>query len=324
MRIPGARTVRRVAGRVRQRFDRAPIILLYHRIAHLDDDPWSIAVTPEHFAEHLEVLRQRYLPVSLADLVERQRERRLPRGGVVLTFDDGYLDNLDCAKPLLERFECPATFFVATGSLEGTREYWWDELERLVVQPGGLPRELALRIDETVHRWNLHETTRDSLLQSVYWLLRPLQDHTQQNVLQQLRAFRGVEPACRPTHRTITREDVAGLAGDPLVEVGSHTVTHPLLASLPDSLQRQEIEGSKRLLEELLGKPTCSFAYPHGGADDFNATSVSLVREAGYDRACAAYGGVIRSSSDRFRLPRFDVPDCDGEAFARRLERLFE
>jgi peptidoglycan/xylan/chitin deacetylase (PgdA/CDA1 family) len=158
----------------------------------------------------------------------------------------------------------------------------------------------------------------------VYWLLRPLQDHAQQNALEQLRAFRGVEPACRPTHRTITREDVAGLAGDPLIEIGSHTVTHPLLSSQPDLLQRQEIEGSKRSLEELLGKPTLSFAYPNGGAADFNATSVSLVREAGYGRACAAYGGVIRSSTDQFRLPRFDVPDCDGEGFARRLKRLFD
>jgi peptidoglycan/xylan/chitin deacetylase (PgdA/CDA1 family) len=313
-----------VAGRVRQRFERAPIILLYHRIAHLDYDPWSIAVTPEHFAEHLEVLRRLFAPMSLAELVEQQRERNLPRGGVVLTFDDGYLDNLECAKPLLERFECPATFFVTSGALDRMREYWWDELEHLVVEPGGLPSALELRIDETVHRWNLHETTRESLLQSVYWLLRPLQDHAQQNALEQLRAFRGVEPACRPTHRTITREDVAGLAGDPLIEIGSHTVTHPLLSSQPDLLQRQEIEGSKRSLEELLGKPTLSFAYPNGGAADFNATSVSLVREAGYGRACAAYGGVIRSSTDQFRLPRFDVPDCDGEGFARRLKRLFD
>src|SRR5690606_36408110 len=128
----GTRTLTRWWGR---RFRPQALILLYHRVTTLENDPWSLAVTPEHFAEHMEVLRRYTYPLPLRDLVQRVRTGRFPEGSVAITFDDGYRDNLYAAKPLLERHEIPATVFIATGYTGREREFWWDELEALLLEP---------------------------------------------------------------------------------------------------------------------------------------------------------------------------------------------
>ncbi len=122
------------------------VVLMYHRIAAPASDLWRLSVTPAHFAEHLEAIKERFRPVALQDLVAAIRRQTVPRGSVAITFDDG---NLYEAKPLLERYEIPATVFVATSYIDSARDFWWDELEQLLlrdVQPR--PRDhRALRRD---------------------------------------------------------------------------------------------------------------------------------------------------------------------------------
>ena len=102
-----------------------PLILLYHRVTRLANDRWSIAVTPAHFAEHMDVLRRRatVLPLSVLDAPARPNARAAK---VVVTFDDGYADNLHEALPVLQRFDIPATVFVSTDAVVQSREFWWD------------------------------------------------------------------------------------------------------------------------------------------------------------------------------------------------------
>src|SRR5262245_17293226 len=101
-----------------------PIILMYHRVVDLPFDPQLLAVSPSRFREHLEVIRREFRPLSLAEVAAAVREdRRQPRGGVVVTIDDGYADNLANARPLLDRFAVPATVFVATGQIGATSEF---------------------------------------------------------------------------------------------------------------------------------------------------------------------------------------------------------
>ena len=111
------------------------VILLYHRVADLPSDPQLMAVTPRHFAEHLEVIRQSCRPLRLHDLGEA-----LPDRSVVVTFDDGYADNLHHAKPLLAAHDVPATVFVTSGYVGSDREFWWDDLERILLETPSLPR----------------------------------------------------------------------------------------------------------------------------------------------------------------------------------------
>src|SRR5690348_413658 len=122
------------------------IILLYHRITISDSDPWALNVSPANFAGHLEVLKSTRRLVCVDDLVTGVSIGRSLDGRVAITFDDGYADNLYDALPLLEHFEVPATFYLTSTGFDGPGEFWWDELERLIIQPGVLPATLSLTI----------------------------------------------------------------------------------------------------------------------------------------------------------------------------------
>ena len=155
MRIIGLRTMKRAVQWTRNRFVRRALVLLYHRVADLPSDPQLLCVTTQHFAEHLEVLRKRGHPMGLQQLVQALRARNLPHRAVAITFDDGYADNLRNAKRLLEGHDIPATVFVTTGYVGHEREFWWDELDRLLLQPGTLPDRLRLSIDGSTWHWEL-------------------------------------------------------------------------------------------------------------------------------------------------------------------------
>ena len=110
-----------------------PAILMYHRIATPDVDPWGLSVSPERFAEQVHALRARRTTLSMDAFVARLRSGALPHDAVALTFDDGYLDNLRRAKPILEAAGVPATVFLTTGRIGTGEEFWWDELARMVL-----------------------------------------------------------------------------------------------------------------------------------------------------------------------------------------------
>lgn len=341
MRIRGLSKVQRVFRRLRNRFAPGALILLYHRVAEVDTDPWGLCVTPQHFAEHLEVLRKHTRPMKLQQLTQALQDGKRSQRSVVITFDDGYADNLHNAKLLLESYDIPATVFVTRG-VGHEREFWWDELERLLLQPGTLPETLHLSINGSTYQWELGEavhyskdryecyrcwrigddypSSRHFLYYSIHQLLRPLLEGERRKALDELLEWTGTEPVSRSTHRPLTLAEVFTLERGKLIEVGSHTMTHPSLSALSVALQQDEIQRSKAELEEIVGHPLKSFAYPYG---DYTAETVALVREAGYTCACSTAADVVWLGNDCFQLPRVEVQDCDGQEFARTLEEWF-
>lgn len=139
MRLLEVGRLKRILKRVRSALRCRVVILMYHRVFKTSSDPWGLCVSPKNFAEHLELLRRHYPVLTLHELVSSLRDARLPKRGVVLTFDDGYADNLWNAKPLLEKYEVPATFFVTSGCVDSSSEFWWDDLERAILEPSKLP-----------------------------------------------------------------------------------------------------------------------------------------------------------------------------------------
>lgn len=330
----------RVRRWVRRRLSPVGLILQYHRVIAAPTDPHILCVTPDHFEAHLQVVRQCGQPVSLRQLVQSLRSGRLIERAIVVTFDDGYADNLHYARPLLARYAVPATVFVSTAYIDHPREFWWDELERLVLTPGTLPETVALQIDGARHAWRLGEracyseaewrqrqdwdlarpddpTERHALFRGLYGVLHPLDNQQREAALDQLAALAQQPQRRRATHRMLTAREVVELAADGLVEIGAHTHTHPALAALPEEAQRAEISDSKTILEELLGAPVTSFAYPHGAA---SRATRQAVRDAGYRCACSNVRDNVWRGSDLFQLPRIRVKDWDGETFARWLD----
>jgi len=335
-----AARLRRTLARIRYRLSSGAVLLRYHRVADLEADPHGIAVTPRHFSEQLDVLRCHYTPLALTALGEALERGTLPRRGAVITFDDGYADNLTTAAPLLERADLPATIFVTTGYMGQHGECWWDTLERVLLEPGRLPDTVALRIDGTTfqrslgpdadytqedharHRgWTWRQgkppTVRHQLFRELFEALQPLEEEVRRPVIQKLRKWAGMPEAARPTHRTLTIDELVRLNAHPLIELGAHSVSHPIFRRLSTARQREEIEGSRSFLERTVGAPIASFAYPYGDP----GSAASLVADAGFALACTTEPGLVFRGHDRFALPRLYVGDWDGDEFARQLGR---
>ncbi len=341
MNFPGHRKFQRGVNWVRRRFAPGGLVLMYHRVADLAPDPFRICQTPQHFAEHLEVLKRYTNPVSLQQLVQAVREKKSLDRLVALTFDDGYSDNLYTVKPLLERYDIPATFFITTGDLQNKREFWWDELERLLLQPGTLPPMLSFKVREQTYKWNLNEaacylqsdylrdrnwnwydaessdpSSRQRLYRSLYELLSQQSVVDRQNSMDQLLDWSGAKNQVRSTHRSLSAQEISHLAPEGLVEVGSHTVNHPFLSALSGVEQQQELQQNKSHLEAIIDRPVVSFAYPHG---NYTSQTPAIAQAVGFNCACSTQCDRVRSKVDAFQLPRIEAQNGDGEVFSRQL-----
>ena len=319
------------------------IILMYHRVANLDSDPWSLAVKPKNFAEHLQIIQKHGYPLHLKKLRKKLSDRHPINRSIVVTFDDGYVDNFYNAKPLLEKYDIPATFFVTTSVIGYKNEYWWDRLGRILLQPGILPESINLDIRGKAYQWKLgvaanysemdlfknrhwriHDepnngpTSRHELYREIYQILLCLNVHERDQVLDDLHVKLSDASEYCESNRQINHEELIALDREDLIEVGAHTVTHPYLSELPTALQKAEITNSKDQLEDKLGHTVTSFAYPHG---NYNSKTVSLVKEAGFKCACSCKYKRVKPNNNLFLLPRVAVEDLDGEAFVRWLSR---
>lgn len=283
------RTLGHVARRARARAGSGGLVLLYHRVAEVDRDPFRLCVRPEFFAQQLAVIREEANPVSLDALMRQAATGVAPAGSVAVTFDDGYEDNLSAALPLLQSAEVPATVFIVAGYLG--REFWWDRYLRL--PPA---RARALPPLETIAC--LPDAERRRLLGEEASALSAPANHVE------------------PRARALTREELAELAASPLVDVGAHTATHPPLDRVDEPRLHREVVEGKAALEEIVGAPVGAFAYPHGA---LSRRAVAAVADAGFRWACTTRADAVRAGTRPLRIPRVWVDDADGERLRRVL-----
>jgi peptidoglycan/xylan/chitin deacetylase (PgdA/CDA1 family) len=301
----------------RGRWGARGLVLAYHRVAPAERDPFDLCVQPRHFAEHVEALGRRFRILPLRELTAAlQRERG---EFVCLSFDDGYADNLLRAKPVLERFDVPATVFVTSDAERARSEFWWDRLARLLLAaeadpPTALLAELGVPLPAACGR-----AARYAVVRRVHARLCERAPHERQDWLERLWATMP-EPADRADARLLDADGIRTLARGGLVEIGAHTVSHPLLDQHDRAEQRIEIEQSKRQLEALLDQPVGSFAYPHGRYD---LGARDLVAGAGFEVACTVAPGSVARDADPLQLPRVLVRDQDGDALVDRVRNWF-
>jgi peptidoglycan/xylan/chitin deacetylase (PgdA/CDA1 family) len=300
---------------------------MYHRVARLRHDPWRLAVSPDRFVEQIEALAQLRHVVPLRWLAAQIAQGRVPKKAAVVTFDDGYADLLAEAKPVLERYACPATAFIVTGVIGNMHSFWWDELSRLVFETPLLPTELEIEIGGRDHRWRIDDritsqsnavegaltVAREQLHHELWTLLRPLDQEPRWELLVRLCAWAGVEIEANSPHRPLTATEVRDFASPGFFDVGAHTVTHPVLPWLNEPEKRAEVESSRAACEELVGEQVHAFSYPYGQCDDL---VIACVRDAGFACACTSRGGTVSTKSDPMLLPRFQMAHWhNGTAF---------
>lgn len=339
------------------------LMLLYHRIDDLSFDPQLLSVTPAHFDEHLQVLQKKYRALPLSHLIENGGSKRRfssssnlsgssdstisesvakSANSIVVTFDDGYADNLKHALPLLEKHQIPATVFITTGIVQQRNHFWWDELARVVLGQHDVPEQLELTLSDsrawTVDNaggwsercdadWNLlceHDPTeRHKLYRDVSCFLRGASEPERERVLECLRGWAGLAAPGEARCVALTTDELVTLSASELIEIGSHTVHHPVLSSLALAEQEAELRDSKKYLESLLEREVDHFAFPYGTKSDYSAETIALVKSAGYKSACSNIAEAIWAGTDQFQFPRLLVRDCDGDYFEKWIGAWF-
>jgi peptidoglycan/xylan/chitin deacetylase (PgdA/CDA1 family) len=247
---------------------------------------------------------------------------KVSRPAVAITFDDGYADNALEALPILEEVGVPAAFFISTGTIGTTREFWWHELEHIILEKQSLPSNFTLS-DERFGRTLPTSTDRErqELYHGIVRLMNEVDAAHRDNWLMQLRCWAGTESTPALIHSAMTVEELRLLAGSSRVTIGAHTVTHTRLSSLPADAQRKEIATSKQQLETWLGREITVFSYPFGRRCEYTKESIALCREVGFVKAAANFNfpGQAHRWTDPYQIPRHLVHNWPVEMFAAKL-----
>jgi peptidoglycan/xylan/chitin deacetylase (PgdA/CDA1 family) len=291
------------------------LILCYHRVADGVDDTFFLCVHPQRFRAHLEELSRVAEPSTLDEVGQPSRRPR-----VAVTFDDGYGDNLWNALPAAEKVGFPITVFVTSSQVDGKDGYWWDRMAALLRRrPTGIDH---VRLDiagtpTTVRLGAGMVADCDALRQA----LLPLPVVEIERLLAEVGIRWNVASWAPPDALPLTSGELKRLASADCARIGAHTTDHARLSGRAADEQFTTIAGSKRKLESLLGREVPHFAYPFGGAQDFDDVSVQQVRAAGLQTACTTVPGLARTSSDPFRLPRRIVMDWSRARLRAQLLR---
>ncbi|MEX2150382.1 MAG: polysaccharide deacetylase family protein [Steroidobacteraceae bacterium] len=319
------RVVAYASRRLRREQEAHGLVLMYHRVARVETDPWELCVRPEHFESQIQLLREYADLVPLAELRGQLRKGRRSRPAVAITFDDGYVDNLTVAKPVLQRFGAPATVFIATGQVGRKADFWWDRLAKLVLPERPLPSSLEIGAGPERFRYHDDRLTaggdpgrraRRRLHDRIWEWCSNRPDSEREAVLAAVEQWADWHPAPDPASWAMTRDQLHALMAGGLVDIGAHSVTHPLLSRLPLDAKASEIRQSRIDCESLTGRAPAAFAFPNG---DVDAESHTLVREAGFELACTSQPDLVWDAGDALATPRIHVGDENGTALLRRL-----
>jgi peptidoglycan/xylan/chitin deacetylase (PgdA/CDA1 family) len=302
--------------RLVNRIDPPVIVLLYHRVTTLSSDPEMLAVTPGNFRAQMQYLRE---TVPLVRFEEDWAKTTRP--AVCVTFDDGYADNALEALPILEELGVPATFFVSTGTIGTAGEFWWHELERIILTNQSLPPNVTLKAGRHTRTWLTGTVSeRQEFFRAAVQLMTNADTVRRNDLLNQIRVTaESAAEATGDTHRSMSIEELRLLASSRWATIGAHTVTHTRLSSLTADAQRMELETSKRELESWLDRKINVFSYPYGRRCHYTTESVALCREIGFSKAAANFPGQAHSWTDLCQIPRHLVRNWPLEMFTEKL-----
>jgi peptidoglycan/xylan/chitin deacetylase (PgdA/CDA1 family) len=294
------------------------VVLAYHHVGVPVADPFEIAVPPDQFADQMRALSAMGAVLTVSELSERIRSRKLPDVCFAVTFDDGYANNLHTAKPILERYGVPATVFVTTGFVGGV-PFWWDQMNHLIFSDRNLGKQLTLELGCGSGSWLLDPASLPQVHRELRELLRSLDHDHRMETLAEVRSQLDCDVV--PAERSLTAEEIAELAKDGLVAVGAHTCTHPVLPRLTDEAACEEIWASKAWLEAELERPVSAFAYPYG---EHGLRDVELVRRARFEIAFTTVAEAVSADCNPLQVPRLSIGRWDGAELERAVGRLLE
>lgn len=326
--------------RIRKVLEPRAVILMYHQVAERKSDPWDLAVTQPNFEQQMDAVHRDFNIVSLEELAECIRRNKLYRRMLAISFDDGCFDNYTNARPVLSESDFPATFFCSTHACESGEQFWWEELENILLHADVLPSSLKIealgrtfffdlkkdaRLNEQsmahIRSWRVGQdpvNERERLFLELWKYIQPLPHAQQRGVVDSLYRWANIPPTV-PKKVVMSATDLRSLSSNRLFSVGAHTVHHAMLAEHGVETQLFEVSQSKKTLESWLRKSVNSFAYPYGNYNDLTRL---LLMEAGYNHAVSTQQRAITAHDDVFQLPRIQVKNWNGKRFSENLNRI--
>lgn len=292
------------------------LIMIYHRVLAQRDPMMPSEPTAQEFAAQIDLLQQNFNVLPLLEAGERLKRGSLPARAVCITFDDGYANNCEIAEPILRARKCPATVFVAPGFLNGGRMFNDTVIEAI--------RRAPVDLDLTAEGLPRFSLTSDAKrIEAVGDLLGKLKYLPIAQRLERIDAIVNRIGAELPRDLMMSDAQVQQIHRRG-IEIGAHTMNHPILASIDPDAARQEISRSKVRLEEITGAPVRSFAYPNGKPDrDYKRQHVEIVKGSGFDLAVSTAWGAASAQSDAFELPRIAPWDKSPRRYAARMMNAY-
>ena len=290
-------------------------ILIFHRVLRKPDPlrPWE--PDAKLFEARMRWLASAFHVLPLLEASRRLSARSLPPNAACITFDDGYADNLTIAAPILANVRIPATFFIASGYLDGGRMWNDTVIESIRIARGPMLDLSSIGLGS----WPCtDDAEKRAAIDGLLGQLKYLEQAERQQRVEHLADLVGL-PA--KSDLMMTSQQVRELRRLGM-SIGGHTVTHPILTKVTPEVAQREIADGRAALEELVREPVRVFAYPNGRPiQDYDASHVRMVREMGFDAAVSTAQGVSYEKSDRFQLPRFTPWDLGVGKFGLRLAR---
>jgi peptidoglycan/xylan/chitin deacetylase (PgdA/CDA1 family) len=288
-------------------------IMIFHRVLHAPDPLLPGEPHAAAFEQRMKWVRSWFNVLPLAQAVKQLYEGRLPSRALSITFDDGYADNADVAAPILHKLGLNATFFVSTGFLEGGCMF-----NDRVIEAIRACRHS--QIDLSALGLGCHAL--ESLAQRRQAIDALLAGVKHRPPVARAAAVDAIARACdvQTPRPLMMRPGEVRQLREMGMDVGAHTVGHPILTRLALDEARHEISTSKAYLEDLLGERVPLFAYPNGvPGRDYAREHVDLVRDCGFTAAVSTGWGAASPESDRYQLPRFTPWDQTRLRYGARL-----
>ncbi len=271
-------------GSLRRKISKSQVIILvYHRIGPMTDK-WSVNPMLHHdlFEEQINYFSKNFEIISLNNLSEMIARGTIPEKAVVITFDDGYKDNYDVAFPILKKYNVPATIFLATGSIEQKKLFWWDLVNYALFHTD---MESIDMDDIGTYQLNSDEDKSKAGL-NIQEKLKKMDNNKKESVINELINLTDVNIPEKLGKKYILSWNEIKKMNKNGIDFGSHTVNHPILTNISLDEAKWEIENSKSCIEENIGTEVKSFAYPNG---DFNQRISSLVENLGFTSSVSVY-----------------------------------
>ncbi len=279
------------------------VFLNYHRV--ISDQEFQnsnrpsndLVVSKKIFNHQIEYLKKNFNVISINDILQKNEIKQK----VVITFDDGYFDNLKNALPILEKYDCPAIIYIATSFLDDKKIPWWLKLWKIILSQENISFNNKLfEIKEKKDKKNCYKLLCKNFIlstknqQDIF-----LDELTHNNKINEINE-----------KEFLSSQNLKNLGDNNLIEIGCHTHTHPNLKILKKEEIHDEIIYSKNILENIIKKKVKHFSIPYGSANCFDDEIIKQLSEYDFETIVTTEHGIFRKNKCN-RIPRIGIGNND-------------